>query len=318
MTDQNKSNDSTNTGSPRIDRRRFLLGSSALGSVFFAGCASNVPDSLTGGSNGGESSLGTFRLLISDQPVAIGEFDSLNVSFDYARIFRADNDDDEDEDADDDLNETDDDDDVDGNETDTDSNGNETDTDDDPDEAVDEDDDDVDDDDVNETETDDDDDDDIGFTTLDLEGETVDLTQVVGEDAMGVFEGELEAGQYAKIELHAQDVEGIVDGEEVEVMIPSGKLQITKPFEVTEGETVSFVFDINVVKRGNTGKYNLLPVISESGVAGQDVDVNEIDDDDDDDDEDEEEDDDADDVDDTNSTDDDANGSPDDPDDSGN
>lgn len=45
------------------------------------------------------------------------------------------------------------------------------------------------------------------------------------------------------------------------------------------GESVSFVFDVNVVKRGKTGEYNLLPVISESGVAAEDVEVTEVDED---------------------------------------
>ena len=91
-----------------------------------------------------------------------------------------------------------------------------------------------------------------------------------------MFDGELREGRYTKIELYAADVVGVVDDEEVEVKIPSGKLQIVKSFEVRAGETVSFVFDINVVKRGPNG-YNLLPVISESGVAGEDVEVEEVD-----------------------------------------
>lgn len=57
-----------------------------------------------------------------------------------------------------------------------------------------------------------------------------------------------------------------------------GKLQIVKPFEVGPGETLTFVFDITVVERGQTGEYNLLPVISESGVAGKDVQAREVDD----------------------------------------
>jgi hypothetical protein len=73
-------------------------------------------------------------------------------------------------------------------------------------------------------------------------------------------------------------VTGVVDGGEVDVKLPSEKLQITNGFEVTPDEPVSFVFDINVVKRGRNNGYILKPVISGSGVAGRDVDVNEIDD----------------------------------------
>ncbi len=151
----------------------------------------------------------------------------------------------------------------------------------------------------NETETPDDDDDEQDFFTIDLEGESVDLTEVVGERAIGVFEGELETGTYQKIELHVDEVEGIlVEGGTAEVKVPSEKLQIVRPFEVEAGETVTFVFDINVVARGNTGMYNLLPVISGSGINGEDVDVDEVDRDDDDDNGDDDSDDDEDDNDD--------------------
>ena len=108
------------------------------------------------------------------------------------------------------------------------------------------------------------------------------MTQVVGEKAISVLEGELEAGTYTKIELHASDVVGVVDGDEVDVKLPSEKLQITKTFEVEEGEEVSFVFDIHVVKRGPNNGYILRPVISESGVAGEDVEVEEVEDEEDD------------------------------------
>ena len=245
----------------RTVNRRHVLGVGAgLGATLLAGCTggdsgsnSDGGDETDDGSTAG-ATAGTFRLLISDQPVAIDEFDSLDVSFDRARIFRDEADEDEDDDS--------------TNESETDET-NRTET--------------------NETETDEtetsgsndeeeaesDEDGEGGFSTIDLDGATVDLTQVVGDKAIGVFEGELEAGQYSKIELYASDVEGIVDGETVDVKIPSGKLQIVKPFEITPDEPVSFVFDINVVKKGPNG-YNLLPVISESGVAGKDVEVEEV------------------------------------------
>jgi hypothetical protein len=114
-----------------------------------------------------------------------------------------------------------------------------------------------------------------GFVVRELDGATVDLTEVVGDKAISVLDGELEEGRYSKIELYAESVDGVVDGESVDVKIPSEKLQITKSFEVVAGESVEFVFDINVVKKGNGG-YNLLPVISKSGVAGKDVEVEEV------------------------------------------
>ncbi|WP_341850674.1 DUF4382 domain-containing protein [Natronococcus wangiae] len=116
-----------------------------------------------------------------------------------------------------------------------------------------------------------------GFYSLDLEGTTVDLTEVIGDKAVSAFEGELSPGTYEKIELHAADVEGIVNGEQATVKIPSEKLQITRPFEIRADDPVDFVFDINVVKRGKENDYNLKPVISESGIAGKDVNVEEVD-----------------------------------------
>jgi hypothetical protein len=238
----------------RGDRRRFLAIGAGIGATLLAGCSAgsgtagsvdeSPTDTSTEPATAGDTATvgGTFRLLVSDQPVAIDEFDSLEVTLDRARIFR---------------------DGGDGTATPT---GNET--------AA-----------GNATATptatatpasDGDESEGSGFSVVDIDGATVDLTRVVGDKAITVFDGELEAGRYTKIELHAADVAGVVDGESVDVTIPSGKLQLTKPFEVTADDPVDFVFDINVVRRGGSGEYNLLPVISESGVAGRDVDVTEI------------------------------------------
>lgn len=101
--------------------------------------------------------------------------------------------------------------------------------------------------------------------------ETIDLTKLVGPNAIRIVNITLKAGNYSKIELYVNDTLGIVDGNETEVFVPSGKLMINKNFSVEANKTVKFVFDINVVKRGNQDKYNLLPVISESGVVGKDL-----------------------------------------------
>jgi hypothetical protein len=251
------------------------------GTALVAGCGGSTDDSgapaedgTTSGSTDtatdstGGSTTGSFRLLISDRPADIADFDRLDVTFDRARVHRQPSDDDET--AEDTESET-------AEETET-AEATETatetttatetatETETDADDESDED--------------DGEDDSERGFTVFDLDEPTVDLTQVVGEKAIGVLDGRLETGQYSKIELYVSNVEGIVDGESVSVKVPSNKLQIIKPFEITADGTVEFVFDINVVKKGNGG-YNLLPVISESGVAGKDVDVEEVDDEDD-------------------------------------
>lgn len=204
---------------------------------------------------------GRFRLLISDQPTAIDDFDALNVSFASARVFRGDGDDLE---QDDDV--------LEGNETTENTSQTENES--------------INDENVTDTDADDvaSDDEDpeeagngAGYVEFDLDGATVDLTTVIGEKAISVLEDDLEEGRYSTIELRAEDVEGIVDGDEVDVHIPSGRLRIVRPFDVVAGEELSFVFDINVVQRGQTGRYNLLPVIGQSGVVGEDVEAEEID-----------------------------------------
>lgn len=120
------------------------------------------------------------------------------------------------------------------------------------------------------------DDEDRSVVEFSLDNVTVDLTQVKGDRAVSVLEGELDAGRYSGIELLIASAEGVVDSETVDVMVPSNRLRIIKPFEVGAGEELDFVFDINVVQKGPSGGYNLLPVIGKSGVAGEDVAVEEV------------------------------------------
>lgn len=244
-----------------IPRRALLAAGGAAGAALVAGC--------TGSTDNAGGDTGTFRLLVTDLPADIGDFDSLEVTLDRARVFRGsdekgeESDESETDGADDNDSETDD---TDANESETDgadANESEGETEDS----------------TSEDGADNDSDgesDEREFFWLDLDGATVDLTQVVGDKAVSVFEGELEAGTYSKVELHAAGIEGIVDGERVDVKIPSGKLQIVHGFEIHPDEPVEFVFDIHVVKKGNGG-YNLRPVVSGSGVNGKDVDVEEVD-----------------------------------------
>jgi hypothetical protein len=268
MTDHSP-NDRTSGNARTVDRRHVLGVGAGVGVTLLAGCTGGTDSGTSGDDGTGDegSTAGTFRLLISDQPVAIGDFDSLNVSFDRARIFRGEADDEDgeatNESETEETNETETNETDETNETQT----NETETDDSETDEVD---------DESDDEEESESDDDGGFSVINLDGATVDLTEVVGDKAIGVFEGELEAGRYSKIELYASNVEGVVDGDSVDVKIPSDKLQIVKPFEISADEPVSFVFDINVVKKGNNDEYNLLPVISESGVAGKDVEVEEV------------------------------------------
>ncbi|WP_340099261.1 DUF4382 domain-containing protein [Salinibaculum salinum] len=229
-----------------MNRRTFVATTVGVGSTLLAGCSG-------GSGNGGDddgssgSGSGTFRLLISDQPAAISDFDSLDVTLSSARVFRAE----EDEEV------------TTGAMTETTAEGSESTAD------ETEDDEDIED-------EEDEDEDSEGFVEFDLDSATVDLTEVVGDRAISVLDGELEEGRYSGIELSVASAEGVVDGETVDVMVPSNRLRIVKPFEVAADEELSFVFDINVVKKGPRNGYNLLPVIGKSGVAGMEVEVEEV------------------------------------------
>jgi len=150
---------------------------------------------------------GTFQLLISDGQADIMDFESLNITFSHARIFK--------------LGDY----------------GSEA-----------------------------------GFRELGLKRPTAELTELVDEKALQILNTNLEAGNYSKIELYVEHVEAIlVGGSPADVQIPNEKLEIVNLFEVKEDETTKFVFDVNIVRKGLSKEYNLLPVISESGVVGKEI-----------------------------------------------
>ncbi len=94
---------------------------------------------------------------------------------------------------------------------------------------------------------------------------TVDLTELTGDNATEIFSGYIVPGEYTKVFIYAENVTGLLDGQTVKVKLPSGKLQISKPFTLGDDLLVNFVFDITVIKAGKSGKYILKPQIGESG-----------------------------------------------------
>lgn len=54
------------------------------------------------------------------------------------------------------------------------------------------------------------------------------------------------------------------NGAPANVSVPSNTLQISTPFSVESGQTVSFVYDVTVVQKGDHG-YAILPQAGESG-----------------------------------------------------
>lgn len=118
------------------------------------------------------------------------------------------------------------------------------------------------------------------FQTIDLNGtRSVDLTTVTEARAQSLINTSLETGTYEKMELMVSSVDAAANGSDVEVKVPSEKLQLTMPFTISANTTTSFVFDIMVVLRGNQQNnqgYILRPVISQSGTAGEDVEVERV------------------------------------------
>lgn len=102
----------------------------------------------------------------------------------------------------------------------------------------------------------------------DLDGDgipRIDLKPLVGPNALEIWSGNLTAGEYNKVFIYVDNVTGILAGAgETEVKLPSGKLQISKPFTISDS-VIDFVFDITVVEAGKSGKYVLQPQIAQSG-----------------------------------------------------
>lgn len=114
-----------------------------------------------------------------------------------------------------------------------------------------------------------------GWIEYPVENRTVDLTRLLGANASLVGTFDVPAGTYTKVFAYVSAVNAtLATGEQVEVKLPSQKLQLNKPFAVESNASVQFVFDIAVHEAGKSGKYVLKPVIGESGtdVAIEDVD----------------------------------------------
>jgi len=98
---------------------------------------------------------------------------------------------------------------------------------------------------------------------------TVDLKELQGKNAQEIWSGNVTPGQYTKVFIYVSGIEGILaeasGNSTATVKLPSGKLQISKPFVVSENATISFIFDITVIKAGKSGMYVLKPQIAESG-----------------------------------------------------
>lgn len=98
---------------------------------------------------------------------------------------------------------------------------------------------------------------------------TVDLKPLQDENAMEIWSGDLTPGTYSKVFIYVTEVNGTLvpelGGEQANVKLPSNKLHISKLFTISENEPTFFVYDITVVKAGQSGQYILQPQIAQSG-----------------------------------------------------
>jgi hypothetical protein len=115
------------------------------------------------------------------------------------------------------------------------------------------------------------------WVTRDVNATSVDLSQLRGANATLLEQFDLPAGEYDTVHMAVSDVEGtLTNGDDQRVKLPSDKLKLTTAFTVENGSEVDFVYDVSVHKAGNSGKYILKPVVSESGTE---VPIERVDDD---------------------------------------
>jgi len=245
------------------------------GMVLLAGCAGGISGTPTGGDGDGAPTpgdTGTVSFYISDEPNAIGDFDHLNVTITAVGFQQVDGGEDvEDETAEPETEAS-------GNET-AEPDADEPETEEGENEAAGQDDESGPP--ENETEApeaDDDDGESGDWVEYEVEDRTVDLTNLRGANATMLDQFDVPNGTYTKVFVYVDGVNATLEnGERVNVKLPSEKLHINERFAVENGSDVDFVFDIAVHKAGQSGKYILKPVISQSGT---DVTIERVEDDD--------------------------------------
>jgi hypothetical protein len=228
------------------------------------------PTETTEDDDGSTADSGVVRFYISDEENAIGDFEHLNVTITEVGFQAAGDTGDSTDDANETETEV-----PEGNETTTElPEDNETQTPEDNETQTPGDETEVPDD---ENDPADDEDESGDWVEYDVDDRTFDLTQLQGANASLLEEFDVPEGAYNKVFVHVDEINGTLDnGESVNVKLPSEKLQITQSFTVEGNDSVDFVFDITVHKAGNSGKYILTPVISESGT---DVPIEDVDED---------------------------------------
>jgi hypothetical protein len=72
--------------------------------------------------------------------------------------------------------------------------------------------------------------------------EVAELTQLQGEDSQEVWKGYIPAGHYTKVFIEVSNIAGVLwEGELEEIRLPSNRLQISKPFDITSTEVLEII-----------------------------------------------------------------------------
>lgn len=99
----------------------------------------------------------------------------------------------------------------------------------------------------------------------------VDLTHVPGDAVKEIWRGEIPTGEFSQVFVFVDNVTGILKatGATTEIKLPSSKLHLSIPFEVTEETVTSFTYDMTVFATGDgrNQRYLLKPQIGESGAS---------------------------------------------------
>jgi hypothetical protein len=100
----------------------------------------------------------------------------------------------------------------------------------------------------------------------------VDLTLLPGDETQEIWRGNVPEGQYSSVFIQVADVSGVLKetGQTVEVKLPSGKLHLSKSFQITASTVTSFTYDLTVIATGSLQsgiKYILKPQIDQSGAG---------------------------------------------------
>ncbi len=93
---------------------------------------------------------------------------------------------------------------------------------------------------------------------------TVDLTDIKGELAQKIWEGELLVGQYTKVSIEIKSIYAVLILGDIEATINfSATLEVNVGFEINADSLTNYVYDMTVT--GIPSDYGLTPVEGESG-----------------------------------------------------